>query len=136
DPGPATGAAGPDRPVRGALPAGRGRLPHRHWPGHRTVGALGVRTTMSPPAVSGFPLMSSCLVEDVLYVGSRNLRPARVAAIDLTTRRTVAVHDLPTGNFVKALRSAGGPARADSTLYVGVTHAPSGPNVLRIDGAT
>lgn len=91
---------------------------------------------MAPPAVSGFPLMSSCLVEDVLYVGSRNLRPARVAAIDLTTRRTVAVHDLPTGNFVQALRSGGGPARADSTLYVGVTHAPSGPNVHRIDRGT
>ncbi|HLQ81908.1 MAG TPA: hypothetical protein VK103_00105, partial [Bacillota bacterium] len=98
---------------------------------------------MATSAVTGFPLMSSCLVGDVLYVGSRNLRPTRVAAIDLTTRRTVAVHDLPTGNFVQTLRAVdapahGGdsPAHGGDTVYAGVTHAPSGPNVHRIDGAT
>ncbi|HVK26220.1 MAG TPA: PQQ-binding-like beta-propeller repeat protein [Actinokineospora sp.] len=86
------------------------------------------------PAVVQFSLMSAVLVGDTVYIGSRNLAPARVIAFSLTTRKVVARTDLTTGYAIQTLA-------ADPTgryLYVGVLQKSGGsqPNLHRWDLTT
>ena len=55
------------------------------------------------PAVVQFSLMSGVRVGDVLYIGSRNLSPARVIGFDIPTRAVVSRVDLPSGYSIQAL---------------------------------
>lgn len=82
------------------------------------------------PAVTGFPIMSSILIDDVLYLGSRNLAPPRVVGIHLPTWRVLLDVELPTGVFVQAL------CHDRRYIYAGVTHSPSAANIHRIDIST
>lgn len=94
--------------------------------------AAGARTTITDlgPAVVQFSLMSGLLVGDTVYIGSRNLSPARVIGFHLPTRSVVSRTDLPAGSTVSALA-------ADPTgryLYAGVLSKKKGdPNLFRWD---
>jgi len=66
------------------------------------------------PGVVQFPLMSSLVVGDTLYIGSRNLTPARVIGFDLTTRRVVSRTDLSSGYAIQAMVASPDGA----TLYI------------------
>ena len=67
------------------------------------------------PGVVQFPLMSSLVVGNTLYIGSRNLQPARVIGFDLTSRTVTSRTDLDSGYAVQAMV-----ASPDGTaLYIG-----------------
>lgn len=97
----------------------------------QAAGQLGCTTvTDLGPGVSKFALMSGLLVGDVLYIGSRNLDPARVIGYHLPTRKVVSRADLSSGYSIQAL--AADPE--GRYLYVGVLQDPAGaPNLHRID---
>ncbi|AKU17105.1 PQQ-binding-like beta-propeller repeat protein [Luteipulveratus mongoliensis] len=86
------------------------------------------------PAVVQFSLMSSVLVGDVVYVGSRNILPARVVAFHVPTRKIIGRTDLTTGYAIQAMT-------VDPTgryLYLGVLQDAGGPqaNLHRWDLST
>lgn len=86
------------------------------------------------PAVVQFSLMSSILVGDIVYIGSRNLDPVRIVAFHVPTGTVVGETVLATGYSIQALA-------ADSTgryLYAGVLQNSGGaqPNLYRWDLAT
>ncbi|MCZ9880241.1 outer membrane protein assembly factor BamB family protein [Arthrobacter sp. B2a2-09] len=86
------------------------------------------------PAVVQFSLMSSVLVGDTVYIGSRNLDPVRIVAFHVPTRKVIAQTELATGYSIQALA-------ADSTgryLYAGVLQDAVGtlPNLYRWDLTT
>jgi hypothetical protein len=83
------------------------------------------------PAVVQFSLMSSVLVGDVVYIGSRNLDPVRIIAFHVPTGKVIGETVLDTGYSIQALA-------ADSTgryLYAGVLQNAVGtvPNLYRWD---
>lgn len=97
-------------------------------------GAPTTTVTDLGPAVVQFSLMSSVVVGDVAYVGSRNILPARVVAFHLPTRRVIGRTDLTTGYSIQAMA-------ADPTgryLYTGVLQKDGGPqpNLYRWDLST
>ena len=78
--------------------------------------------------------MSSVLVGDTVYIGSRNLDPVRIVAFHVPTRKVIGQTELATGYSIQALA-------ADSTgryLYAGVLHDAIGPqpNLYRWDLTT
>ncbi|MYR46091.1 PQQ-binding-like beta-propeller repeat protein [Streptomyces sp. SID5910] len=83
------------------------------------------------PAVLQFSLMSATLIGDTVYVGSRNIEPAQIIAVDLTTQKVVARTGLTNGHSIQAL------AADDSGryLYAGVLQKAAGsrPNLFRWD---
>lgn len=86
------------------------------------------------PAVVQFSLMSSLLVGDTVYIGSRNLNPARVIGFHLPTRTVTSRTDLGSGYSIQALAT-------DSTgryLYAGVLRdgIDGNPNIYRWDLST
>ena len=86
------------------------------------------------PAVVQFSLMSSVLVGDIVYIGSRNLDPVRIVAFHVPTGKVVGETVLDTGYSIQALA-------ADSTgryLYAGVLQKSDGPqpNLYRWDLAS
>lgn len=86
------------------------------------------------PAVVQFSLMSSLLVGDIVYIGSRNLDPVRIIAFHVPSGRVVGETVLDTGYSIQALA-------ADSTgryLYAGVLQNAVGtlPNLYRWDLAS
>ena len=86
------------------------------------------------PGVVQFPLMSSLVVGNTLYIGSRNLQPARVIGFDLTTRRVTSRTDLSSGYAVQAMAvSPDGAA-----LYIGTLRKDddTGASVHRWDLTT
>ncbi|MFD0476397.1 hypothetical protein ACFQ0B_55370 [Nonomuraea thailandensis] len=90
------------------------------------------RTTITDlgPAIVQFSLMSGLLVGDTVYIGSRNLDPARVVGFHLPTRKVVSRTDLSAGHAVQAL--AADPA--GRYLYIGVLQQKAGPpNLFRWD---
>ncbi|MFE7592119.1 hypothetical protein ACFU6K_22195 [Kitasatospora sp. NPDC057512] len=91
-------------------------------------GAHGPEVTGLGPGNSDFPLMSATLIDDTLWIGSRNLAPARVIGYHLPTGRVTATVELPTGNFVQGSAAHGG------VLHLGVTDAPGAANLYRYDG--
>ncbi|WP_328460365.1 outer membrane protein assembly factor BamB family protein [Streptomyces sp. NBC_00448] len=103
-----------------------------------TASSRGPRTTVTDlgPAVVQFSLMSGLLVGDTVYIGSRNLTPARVIGFHLPTRKVVSVTDLDAAPdpTIQALA-------ADPTgryLYIGVLlKGDQGkPNLFRWDLTT
>ncbi|BAJ27682.1 MULTISPECIES: hypothetical protein [Kitasatospora] len=80
------------------------------------------------PGNADFPLMSATLLRGTLWIGSRNLSPARVVGYELASGRVTASAVLPTGNFVQGSAAFGG------ALYLGVTDAPQAANLYRYDG--
>ena len=69
-----------------------------------------------------FSLMSSVLVGDIVYIGSRNLDPVRIVAFHVPTGKVVGETVLDTGYSIQALA-------ADSTgryLYAGVLQKSDG----------
>ncbi|MFC4140556.1 MULTISPECIES: PQQ-binding-like beta-propeller repeat protein [unclassified Microbacterium] len=93
-------------------------------------GAGPVITSLGPGIVQ-YSLMSGVLVGDVYYVGSRNLEPAGVVGIDLTTGKVAHQTTLATGYAIQAL--AVDPQR--NALYIGVLQKSGGPqaNLYRWD---
>ncbi|WP_285241851.1 PQQ-binding-like beta-propeller repeat protein [Pseudarthrobacter sp. MEB009] len=86
------------------------------------------------PAVVQFSLMSSLLVGDTVYIGSRNLNPARIVGFHLPTGTITARTDLGSGYSIQALA-------ADATgryLYAGVLRdgIDGKPNIYRWDLGT
>ncbi len=86
------------------------------------------------PAVVQFSLMSSLLVGDTVYIGSRNLNPVRVIGFHLPTGKVTYRTDLGSGYSIQALA-------ADSTgryLYAGVLRdgIDGKPNLYRWDLST
>ncbi|GAA2212535.1 hypothetical protein GCM10009850_079970 [Nonomuraea monospora] len=82
------------------------------------------------PGIVQFSLMSGVLVGDTVYIGSRNLDPARVVGFHLPTRKVVSRTDLSAGYAVQAL--AADPS--GRYLYAGVLQQKAGPpNLFRWD---
>ncbi|WP_269936463.1 outer membrane protein assembly factor BamB family protein [Arthrobacter sp. HY1533] len=75
------------------------------------------------PAIVQFSLMSGQLVGNTLYIGSRNVEPARIVALDVATGLVVAQTELATGHSVQTL-TADAEGR---TLYAGMLQKSSGP---------
>ncbi|MGO4432977.1 hypothetical protein AB4Y88_06675 [Paenarthrobacter sp. RAF9] len=105
-----------------------------------TANAAGRLTASGPlitdlgPAVVQFSLMSSLLVGDTVYIGSRNLNPPRVIGYHLSTGRVTSRTDLGSGYSIQALA-------ADSSgryLYAGVLRdgVDGKPNIYRWDLST
>ncbi|MGW7584809.1 hypothetical protein ACWGKU_11475 [Kitasatospora sp. NPDC054768] len=107
-------------------PAGTAVAAPPHGPPTRP--SNGPDVTELGPGNSDFPLMSATLIGDTLWIGSRNLAPARVIGHHLPTGRVTATVELPTGNFVQ------GSAARDGVLHLGVTDAPGAANLYRYDG--
>jgi hypothetical protein len=86
------------------------------------------------PALVQFSLMSSVLVGDVVYIGSRNILPARVVAFHLPTRTVIGRTDLTTGHSIQAMVAD----PAGRYLYLGVLQKGGGPqpNLHRWDLST
>ncbi|MFE6868214.1 PQQ-binding-like beta-propeller repeat protein [Kitasatospora sp. NPDC057692] len=87
------------------------------------------RVTGLGPGNADFPLMSATLIGETLWIGSRNLAPAKVVGHHLPTGRVTRTAILPTGNFVQGSAAHGG------VLYLGVTDAPKAVNLYRLDPA-
>ncbi|WP_194922611.1 hypothetical protein [Catenulispora pinisilvae] len=105
---------------------------HHHEPGH--PGSTPPTITDLGPGVVQFSLMSGLLVGDTVYIGSRNLAPARLIGFHVPTRTVVSSTDLGSGYSIQALA-------ADATgryLYAGVLRnaADSTPNLYRWDLTT
>lgn len=86
------------------------------------------------PAVVQFSLMSSLLVGDTVYIGSRNLNPVRIIGFHLPTQTVTSRTDLGSGYSIQALA-------ADATgqyLYAGVLRdgIDGKPNIYRWDLGT
>ncbi|TAP43295.1 hypothetical protein [Arthrobacter sp. S39] len=86
------------------------------------------------PAVVQFSLMSSLLVGDTVYIGSRNLNPVRIIGFHLPTQTITSRTDLGSGYSIQALA-------ADATgqyLYAGVLRdgIDGKPNIYRWDLGT
>ena len=101
-------------------------------PQRQTAG--GPQITDLGPAVVQFSLMSSLLVGDTVYIGSRNLNPVRIIGFHLPTRTITSRTDLGSGYSIQALA-------ADSTgryLYAGVLRegVDGKPNLYRWDLST
>jgi hypothetical protein len=86
------------------------------------------------PALVQFSLMSAVLVGDVVYIGTRNLLPARVVAFHVPTRKVIGRTDLTTGYSIQAM--AADPS--GRYLYAGVLQKSGGsqPNLYRWDLST
>ncbi|WP_157376998.1 PQQ-binding-like beta-propeller repeat protein [Agromyces sp. Root1464] len=92
--------------------------------------AAGARIRDLGPGVVQFPLMSGLLVGDTMYIGSRNLSPARVVGFHLPTRTVTSRTDLPSGYSIQAL--AADPAR--NRLFIGMLRdSMEGANVYQWD---
>ena len=96
--------------------------------------SLGPQITDLGPAVVQFSLMSSLLVGDTVYIGSRNLNPVRIIGFHLPTRTITSRTDLGSGYSIQALA-------ADASgryLYAGVLRdgVDGKPNLYRWDLGT
>lgn len=97
-------------------------------------GSGDVRIRDLGPGVVQFPLMSSLVVGGTLYIGSRNLTPARVIGFDLSTRRVVSRTDLSSGYAVQAMVAS----PDGKTLYISTLRKDNdtGASVHRWDLST
>lgn len=95
------------------------------------VSTTGTTVTDLGPGLLQFSLMSSVVVGDYAYIGSRNVEPARVVAFHLPTHKVVARTDVPTGYSVQAVA----PDPTGRSLYFGVLQKDGGPqnNLYRWD---
>ena len=93
--------------------------------------AGGVTVRDLGPGIVQFALMSGVRVGDTVYIGSRNLAPARLIAFHLPTRKVVAKTELAAGHSVQALA----PDPTGRHLYAGVLSKEDGdePNLFRWD---
>ncbi|MHA7270300.1 outer membrane protein assembly factor BamB family protein [Arthrobacter sp. HLT1-20] len=83
------------------------------------------------PAVVQFSLMSAQLVGNTLFIGSRNVEPVQILALDLPSGKVVGQTQLATGHTIQTLSvDTGG-----TTLYAGVLQKTTGPqaNLFRWD---
>ncbi|AIY00466.1 hypothetical protein ART_0867 [Arthrobacter sp. PAMC 25486] len=83
------------------------------------------------PAVVQFSLMSAQLVGDTLFIGSRNVEPVRIVALDMPSGRVVGQTELTTGHTIQTMA-----VNASGTqLYAGVLQKSTGPqaNLFRWD---
>ncbi|MFE6995586.1 PQQ-binding-like beta-propeller repeat protein [Microbacterium sp. NPDC057659] len=99
-----------------------------------TANGKGPTNTALGPGIVQYSLMSGVLVGDIYYVGSRNLEPAGVVGVDLTTGKVAHQTTLENGYAVQAL--AADPQR--NALYIGVLQKSEGtkPNLYRWDLST
>ncbi|MFF2843631.1 hypothetical protein [Paenarthrobacter sp. NPDC057981] len=100
----------------------------------RPLNASGPQITDFGPAVVQFSLMSSLLVGDTVYIGSRNLNPVRIIGYHLPTGRVTSRTDLGTGYSIQALAADPG----GRYLYAGVLRdgVDGKPNIYRWDLST
>lgn len=83
------------------------------------------------PAVVQFALMSSVLVGDVLYIGSRNVEPVQIVAYHVPTGKVVGQTELATGHTIQTMAADA----SGAILYAGVLQKSTGPqpNLFRWD---
>lgn len=75
------------------------------------------------PAVVQFSLMSAQLVGETMFIGSRNVEPVQILALDVATGKVVGQTTLSTGYTIQAMA-----ADVDgTTLYAGVLQKSTGP---------
>lgn len=100
----------------------------------RPLNASGPQITDLGPAVVQFSLMSSLLVGDTVYIGSRNLNPVRIIGYHLPTGRVTSRTDLGSGYSIQALAADPG----GRYLYAGVLRdgIDGKPNIYRWDLST
>ncbi|MCQ4211334.1 outer membrane protein assembly factor BamB family protein [Streptomyces longispororuber] len=93
--------------------------------------APGPRIVDLGPGVLQFALMSAVLVGDTVYIGSRNVEPVQIIAVDLPTQKVVATTELENGHSIQALAADG----SGRYLYAGILQKASGdrPNLFRWD---
>ncbi|MGP0222103.1 hypothetical protein [Paenarthrobacter sp. NCHU4564] len=96
--------------------------------------SAGPQITDLGPAVVQFSLMSSLLVGDTVYIGSRNLDPVRIIGFHLPSGRVTSRTDLGSGYSIQAL--AADPS--GRYLYAGVLRdgVDGKPNIYRWDLST
>lgn len=92
------------------------------------------RITDLGPGIVQYSLMSGVMLDGISYIGSRNLEPAGVIALDVATGRVLHSTSLATGYSIQALA-------VDTTrrlLYIGVLQKSGGPqaNLYRWDLAS
>ncbi len=78
--------------------------------------------------------MSSILVGDVVYIGSRNVEPVRIVAYHVPTGKVVGQTELATGHSIQTLTADS----AGRYLYAGILQKSTGPqpNLYRWDLAS
>ncbi|WP_341976516.1 hypothetical protein [Microbacterium sp. LWO13-1.2] len=97
----------------------------------RPATAHSTRITDIGPGVMQYALMSGVMLDGVCYIGSRNLEPTGLIALDVAARRVIRSTTLQTGHSVQAL--AVDPVRR--VLYAGILQKSGGPqpNLYRWD---
>lgn len=75
------------------------------------------------PAVVQFSLMSAKRVGNILYIGSRNLEPARIVALDLASGLVVGETALSNGDTVQGMAVS----PDGRILYAGINQKKKGP---------
>lgn len=96
------------------------------------VGTGRAATTITEigPGIMQYSLMSGVVMDGISYIGSRNLEPTGVIALDIATGSVVASTTLATGHSIQAL--AVDPVR--KLLYVGILQkSVSATNLYRWD---
>lgn len=82
------------------------------------------------PGILQYSLMSGVVLDGISYIGSRNLEPTGVIALDIATGRVIASTTLATGHSIQAL--AVDPVRG--LLYAGILQkSASATNLYRWD---
>lgn len=83
------------------------------------------------PAVVQFSLMSAQLVGSTLFIGSRNVEPVQILALDVPSGKVVGQTKLATGHTIQTMAVDA----AGTTLYAGVLQKAVGPqpNLFRWD---
>ena len=83
------------------------------------------------PAVVQFSLMSAQLVGNTLFIGSRNVEPVQILALDVPSGKVVGQTELATGHTIQTMAVD----TAGTTLYAGVLQKATGPqpNLFRWD---
>lgn len=90
------------------------------------AGRAATTITEIGPGIVQYSLMSGVLLDGIVYIGSRNLEPTGILAVDLATRKVIGSTTLATGHSIQAL--AVDPVRRQ--LYAGVLQKGASANNL------
>ncbi|MEV4776744.1 PQQ-binding-like beta-propeller repeat protein [Microbacterium sp. LWH12-1.2] len=96
----------------------------------RPAGRKTTRITDIGPGMMQYSLMSGVLLDGVCYIGSRNLEPVSILALDVASGKVLHTTNLTSGHSIQALALD----RERRILYAGVLQKAAGtPNLYRWD---